>query len=492
MNIKDLQTSQIYYKMKTRNSESIQLDFLISAMHQGWFMSTSAILDWMKLQNDEVVSNIKQIPLSSLRAWSYKDDRISHNSGKFFSIDGIHVQTNYRDIHEWDQPIINQPEIGFLGFIVKKFKGVLHFLMQAKIEPGNINVVQLSPTLQATRSNYTRIHGGKSPTYLEYFNGEKDVTVLVDQLQSEQGARFLHKRNRNIIVEVDENEEIEQRDGFVWVSLGQIKELLRYPNVVNMDTRTVISCIKYGNYSEDTLRMLSAILNINQDASIKDSFLYSVLSRDNHVHELSYIIEWITSLKFKYELEVSRIGIANMQHWVYDGNSIYNENHKYFDVIGVNVEIGNREVVSWDQPMVRSAQEGLIGFIVKRINGIYHFLVQAKLEAGNFDIVELAPTVQCLTGNYRKGENEYTIPYLEQVLNAPQEKIWYSSYQSEEGGRFFQEQNLNTIVEVDEDFPVEVEDNYCWMTLNQMISFVTYNNYLNIAARSLLSSISFV
>ena len=132
-----------------------------------------------------------------------------------------------------------------------------------------------------------------------------------------------------------------------------------------------------------------------------------------------------------------------------------------------------------------------MGFVVKKINGIYHFLVQAKLESGNFDVVEMAPTVQCLTGNYRKGKNEYTIPYLETVLDAPKDKIWYSSYQSEEGGRFFQEQNLNIIVEVGDEFPNEVEGNYCWMTLNQMLSFVTYNNYLNIAARSLLSAISF-
>ena len=88
-------------------------------------------------------------------------------------------------------------------------------MMQAKIEPGNLNIVQLSPTLQATRSNYTRVHGGKSPNYLEYFNGERDVYVLVDQLQSEQGARFLQKRNRNIIVEVDENEELPVKDGFI-------------------------------------------------------------------------------------------------------------------------------------------------------------------------------------------------------------------------------------------------------------------------------------
>lgn len=478
--------------MKTRNVEDAQLDFLVSALSHGSFMTTTNILTWMKQQNDEVVSNIKQIPLTELRGWSYRDERIRHESGKFFSIDGIHIKTNYRNTPEWDQPIINQPEIGFLGFIVKKFNGVMHFLMQAKIEPGNLNIVQLSPTLQATRSNYTRVHGGKSPTYLEYFNGEKDVTVLVDQLQSEQGARFLHKRNRNIIVEVDENEEMEVKTGFIWVSLGQIKELLRYPNVVNMDSRTVISCIKFGSYSEHSLKLLSSVKNMTCiDSEKPDSYLYSVLSADNHLYDLQDIIQWMTSLKFKYELEVSPVGISDMEHWIYDGNTIRHEDGKYFDVMGVRVEIGNREVVSWDQPMVRSAQEGLMGFIVKKIDGIYHFLVQAKLESGNFDVVEMAPTVQCLTGNYRKGENEYTIPYLEQVLNAPKDKIWYSSYQSEEGGRFFQEQNLNIIVEVGDDFSIDVEENYCWMTLNQMLSFVTYNNYLNIAARSLLSAISF-
>lgn len=478
--------------MRTKNIQDTQLDFLVSAMSHGNFQTTDQILSWMKSQNEEVVSNIMQIPLSELRGWSYRDDRIRHNSGKFFSIDGIHIRTNYRNTPEWDQPIINQPEIGFLGFIVKKFNGVLHFLLQAKIEPGNLNIVQLSPTLQATRSNYTRVHGGKAPTYLEYFNGEKDVLILVDQLQSEQGARFLHKRNRNIIVEVGEDEELEVKEGYIWASLGQIKELLRYPNVVNMDSRTVISCINFGSYSEHSLRLLDAVKRMNGIHSSKpDSFLYSVLSGDNHLNELQDIIQWITSLKFKYELDVTPVGISEMKNWIYDGNTIHHESGKYFDVMGCRVEIGNREVVSWDQPMVRSAQEGLMGFIVKKINGIYHFLVQAKLESGNFDIVEMAPTVQCLTGNYRKGKNEYTIPYLEQILNAPKEKIWYSSYQSEEGGRFFQEQNLNIIVEVGEEFPIEVEENYCWLTLNQMLSFVTYNNYLNIAARSLLSAISF-
>lgn len=69
--------------MKTRNVEDAQLDFLISALSHGSFMSTDAILTWMKQQNDEVVSDIKQISLTELKGWSFRDDRIRHDSGKF-------------------------------------------------------------------------------------------------------------------------------------------------------------------------------------------------------------------------------------------------------------------------------------------------------------------------------------------------------------------------------------------------------------------------
>ena len=67
------------------------------------------------------------------------------------------------------------------------------------MEPGNVNLVQLSPTLQATKSNYTQVHRGKLPLYYEYFEGSPRGTVVVDQLQSEQGARYLNKRNRTVL-----------------------------------------------------------------------------------------------------------------------------------------------------------------------------------------------------------------------------------------------------------------------------------------------------
>ncbi len=469
--------------------------FLKSALTlENPLMPSNQFLEWLREMNQKVHVNLEQVPLDQLKFWYFDPEttNLVHESGKFFSIQGIRIKTNWGSVPEWEQAIINQPEVGFLGILTQKKNGILYFLMQAKIEPGNLNVVQLSPTLQATRSNYSQVHKGKKPLYLEYFNGEKKVDVLLDQLQSEQGARFLRKRNRNMIVEIPEGEKIPVYDNFCWLTLGQIKSFLQHDNVVNMDTRTVISGIPFGEYPADVLDFYD-MLSFNPDGNPRATgLLLSMLERDRHHYSVDQIISWITRKKSVYDLDIQYIPLKSVRHWKVDDAEIYHEKRKYFSVIGVQVEIGNREVKSWDQPIIKSAQEGIIAFIIRKINGIYHFLVQAKLEAGNFDIIELAPTVQCLTGNYRKGFNEYEVMFLEDVLNAKPENIWYSTWQSEEGGRFFREQNRNMIVEVGDEFPVEVPENYIWMTLNQMKVFIKYNNYLNIAARSLIAAVKFV
>lgn len=471
-----------------------KLNFLLSALHPGNLITTLDAVKWLNQKNSETFHRIYQIPINELKQWDLvKNEKLAHKSGKFFSIEGIRVRTNWGNVSEWEQPIINQPEIGFLGIIAKSIGNVLHFLMQAKIEPGNINIIQLSPTLQATRSNYTQVHKGKAPLYLEYFNGQKKVQILLDQFQSEQGARFLKKRNRNIIIQIQDDHDIPVYENFIWLTLRQIKELMCYDNVVNMDTRTVISAIPYGKYTKQNIELLDTFSILFDKAVSKNysSLLYSVLNSENSFHTNSEILSWITSRKYSCELDVEKVPLLETKNWEYDGNVITHVQKKYFSVIGVSVNIGNREVINWDQPMVKPAQEGILAFLIKKINNVYHFLVQAKVEPGNFDIIEMAPTVQCLTGNYRTGLNEYSVPFINDVIDASSDKIWFSALQSEEGGRFFQEQNLNTIIEVSDDFPVDVPENYCWLTLNQLISFASYNNYLNIGARSLLAAVKF-
>ena len=125
---------------------------------------------------------------------NFENNRICHETGGFFSIEGIRINILKEKLYKWDQPIINQKEIGILGFLIKEFNNQIYLLMQTKIEPGNVNGVQLSPTLQATKSNYNALHKGKIPDYLEHFINLENADILSDTLQSEQGSFFLKKK----------------------------------------------------------------------------------------------------------------------------------------------------------------------------------------------------------------------------------------------------------------------------------------------------------
>lgn len=467
-----------------------QLLFLRSALTiANPFNSTQEVLEWVQERNRQVKVHIERIPFAQMRAWSFDAERakLGHVSGSFFSIEGINVRTNSGPVLDWDQPIINQPEIGYLGIVAKEFKGTLYFLLQAKIEPGNVNNVQLSPTLQATKSNYTKIHQGKTPHYLEYFTDRRRCEILLDQLQSEQGARFLKKRNRNIIVRTAAD--IPVLEDYCWLTLGQIKDLMRIDNVVNMDTRTVISGISYGNHSDETVRFYNLL--DKSEGSTGSRFLASELNAEIALHSSDAIIHWFTNLKARHDLLVKSLPLNAVRNWIIEDDCIRHKGDKFFRVIGVHVEIANREVTSWDQPVVEPVQEGICAFIVKEISGVLHFLVQAKVESGNFDILEMAPTVQCITGSYMNESSIQNVPYLSHVLEARSDTIIYDTLQSEEGGRFYREQNRNLIMLADDEFPEETPENYIWMTLNQLKIFNKFNNYLNIQARSLIAAIAF-
>ena len=420
----------------------------------------SEILNWISLIKAKNELKIEKTCFSCLQYWE-KDGttgNLNHRSKKFFSLIGINVQTNWGGINNWSQPVIKQSEIGILGIITKKIEGQLYYLMQAKIEPGNINYVQISPTLQATKSNYTQVHRGKKPPYLDYFRCNK-TTPIVDQLQSEQGARFLKKRNRNILIHSEEP--IEVLDNYKWLTLKQIHLLLLIDNVVNMDTRTVIS---------------SLLFHDEEVAPEKQNSKFTI-------HEL---IHWITVLKTKYELIVEEIPLKKITEWEFTDECIFHKEEKYFEVIPVDISIEGREVTRWMQPMIRAKQKGICAFIIKRINEVFHFLVQGKVECGNFDIVEIAPTVQCLTGNY-EDEKSINLPYLNYILNVSSNQILYDTMQSEEGGRFYREENRNMIIQAEDKFSLETPDNFTWMTLRQIKKFIMFNNYVNIQARSLVS-----
>lgn len=481
------------------SGESKNIDFYISALTQyNPFYSTEEIEEWLRSLNSEQYFHVEQIPITRLQKWGFNRSTgdLEHVSGGFFSIRGLKVKTNIGQVAEWSQPIIYQPEFGILGIITKKIDGILYFLMQAKPEPGNLNTYQLSPTVQATRSNYTQLHGGKPTPYIEHFLGQRIAKVLIDQLQSEQGARFLHKRNRNIIVRLRDDQEIELGPNHRWLTLGQIQALVQKDNIVNMDTRSVISEINFDPdivlslhqvdppALRDCLENFPIVTKPISDFAIK--LMVSSHPNSKALHTMEELLQKISQEKFKTIIERQLIPLKKVERWIRTSEEIFHEERKYFSVIGVRVKTENREVSSWDQPIIKQQDPGIVGFIVKEINGNLHFLVQLKMESGVMDLLEIAPTVQCITDNYSLDDMPL---YTDRFLDRKGLTTIVDSYQSEEGGRFYQESNHNIILLANKKFRDVEQPFFMWVSLKQLKEFIKFNNFVNIEARSLLTSL---
>jgi oxidase EvaA len=432
-------------------------------VREGVRTPTGRFHEWFAERGERTRHRVERVPFDRLTGWRFEERTgdLVHHSGKFFSVAGLRVRTDHREVPEWTQPIIVQPEIGILGILVKEFGGVLHCLMQAKMEPGNVNLVQLSPTVQATRSNYTRVHQGSATPYLEHFTGRRRGRVLVDVLQSEQGAWFLHKRNRNMVVEAAG--EVPELPDFRWLTLGQIHELLHVDNLVNMDSRTVLSGIPYAT------------------PDIGDS--------GSALHDAATVLSWFTEAKSEHELHQHRLPLEAVHGWTKTPDRIHRPDDRYFSVIGVDVQAGNREVARWSQPMIAPAGRGLLAFVTKEIAGVRHLLVQARTEAGTLDVVEMAPTVHCTPANYRDAAPGHRPPYLDYVLGVPRRAIRHDVVHSEEGGRFYHAENRYLVVDAGDEVDLAAPPSYLWISTAQARDLVRHGNHFNVEARSLIAGL---
>jgi oxidase EvaA len=424
-------------------------------------MSTAEFARWLDERARAHRFRVDRIPFARLDGWAFESGtgNLAHRSGRFFTVEGLHVAVGSEPSAQWQQPIIVQPEVGILGILAKEFGGVLHFLMQAKMEPGNPGLIQLSPTVQATRSNYTKVHKGADVKYIEYFTDRHRGRVLVDVLQSEHGAWFSLKSNRNMIVEVEED--VAAGDDFCWLTLGQIGELLRRDNTVNMDARTVLACAP------------------------------SAFVEPEAMHSDTDLLSWFTSERARQEVRVQRIPLARVEGWRRGEETIDHARGRYFRVMAVSVRAGNREVTSWTQPLFEPRGRGVVAFVVRRFNGVPHVLVSARVEAGFRDTIELGPTVQYTPDNYAHLPASGRPPFQDLTTDIAPDRLRYDVLHSEEGGRFFDAVSRYLIVEADEfQAPQQPPTGFSWVTPGQLNSLVRHGHYLNVQGRTLLSAIN--
>lgn len=207
---------------------------------------------WFLGQRSANPMTVTRIPVDQCRGWEVEEGTgyLRHESGEFFVVETIEVSmSESREVGAagWCQPVMTQvgDDGGILGLPRRRFDGIPHYLVQAKAEPGNYELVSLSPAVQATFSNLRRAHGGRLPTFAGWFYPEvaDGCEVVAQAWLSEDGGRLFNKRNLGIVVELPPDEPIELPDGFRWLSMWQIKQLFREDAWVNPHLFRLISMV---------------------------------------------------------------------------------------------------------------------------------------------------------------------------------------------------------------------------------------------------------
>jgi dTDP-4-dehydro-6-deoxy-alpha-D-glucopyranose 2,3-dehydratase len=459
----------------------------VSKLVESWISTDGAlhsldeILAWVAARNEEVHVSIRRSSLASDGFWFYDQaaGEITNRNRSFFHIRGLQQLRDGRLLTE--QPVIIQDEIGYLGIICKMFNGVLHLLLQAKIEPGNINKVQLSPTIQATRSNFLQKHGGGRPAYLDYFIQAAHHEIVVDQIQSEQSSRFLKKRNRNMLIRVEED--VEVLPSHMWMTVGQVKQLLRVDNLVNMDTRTVLSCIPFYQATGAADRLA---------AHFEDQSLYRSIFSTRPV-SWAGVYHDINNYKMFDDTETRLVPLDALDGWAWQGDEFVCRSEASFKVIFCDIEIEGREVKRWSQPLFEAIGRATFALFTAQIDGRRQFLVRLTPEVGCFDRLELGPTVQLEPVETADRHDAVQILILEALetdlldASVPGDvRVLYDVLLSEEGGRFYHEENRNLVIEIDPSRLSPLPQGSLWLDFRTLNQLVQTNNVLNIQLRNLL------
>ena len=202
-------------------------------------------LNWYNKIKRSNKAIVKTVHLEKMKKWTYdkKKGVIKHSSGEFFHIEGKRIFKSDREVKSWDQPFIKQVDYkgGIIGLVRSNIKGIPHYLVDAKYEPGNYNQIQISPSLQATYSNLHRIHQGeKNRVRKKYFSS--NFKTIRKFWVTEDGGRLYLKRNLHWIIQYNGKINLPGKT-FRWMTLWELDQFIKAGSLVGPHLRSILSLI---------------------------------------------------------------------------------------------------------------------------------------------------------------------------------------------------------------------------------------------------------
>ena len=119
----------------------------------------------------------------------------------------------------------------------------MKFLVRAVPELGCFDGIELGPTVQREAV----LLPGSEDTAIDHFFFEKLAQgkgVFFDHLLSEEGGRFYHEQNRNVLMRIKEEELPDLPEGYFLLDYRTLNELVQVNNTLNIQLRNLLSLLE--------------------------------------------------------------------------------------------------------------------------------------------------------------------------------------------------------------------------------------------------------
>lgn len=383
----------------------------------------------------ESLFQMQSISLSDQDDWVVRNESLSHRTGGFFSLCG------YRDADRgFEALVLFQPQGAFNGMAICRHDDRIHLLLQARVEPGNSRLVQYGPTVQSTPANYLRLHGGKKTAYLEYFfEYRPGVKVLENSTQLDLGKRYYQKTKLLSYIEMDQMVECEENT--IWAPLDVAQEVVGYDNFFNTDLRSML-----GVFDWDSL--------IHQPSSSERSESFPI------------------PLKREPRASGVLIPLTQLDKWKLTDRGIESIGDVPTSASLYRVKCTSREVSEWVQPLFLCEGMGLIVLYQRFKDGERQYLLRRGKEFG-------------VPGNDVFLPSEVVYPGEDCELSLVNGEVIVDLVQSEEGGRFLENENRYQLIEIDEDS--DPGEECVWVDVGEFKTLLATSNMVSIQLRCIAS-----
>lgn len=166
-------------------------------------------------------------------SWSILNQKLTNSQSDYFNV-GLYKGDSTPAVY-----LIEQRQTALVFLLIASIRGRQAILLNFRFEPGLINGVNLTATIQSTPNNFLRSHGGKPTPFIEFATQPARFgRVIHDSQQYDWGEHYLSKKKQFLIVEV--NAIPETPDGFCWVALEHVPDLLLSDQLITSDLRTIL------------------------------------------------------------------------------------------------------------------------------------------------------------------------------------------------------------------------------------------------------------